>query len=280
VDRAEFSGKPQQDSASSKEDIPEALRDTPNTQTQSRQHRAVVLVGGIVSGAIALGIGSWYVASALQKNTASNQEKNTASNQVSVSALSPAPTPSAEKINPPTSVPDTLLGHLAYAEAPLEELQPIVPDGRIQLRQPAAKQFLAMARAARAAGIILVPISGFRSVQEQQHVYFDIQAQRGQTVTKRAEVSAPPGYSEHHTGYAVDIGDGATPATNLNPNFDRTRAFKWLSTNAARFHFELSFPQDNAQGVSYEPWHWRFVGDRQSLETFYKAKNLSSRNAP
>ncbi len=66
---------------------------------------------------------------------------------------------------------------------------------------------------------------------------------------------------------------------NLNPDFDKTRAFKWLVANAARFSFELSFPQDNSQGVSYEPWHWRYVGDRQSLETFYKAKNLSSRNA-
>jgi D-alanyl-D-alanine carboxypeptidase len=37
----------------------------------------------------------------------------------------------------------------------------------------------------------------------------------------------------------------------------------------------MSFPKDNPQGVSYEPWHWRFVGDRQSLETFYKAKNLT-----
>lgn len=137
-----------------------------------------------------------------------------------------------------------------------------------------------MVQAARAVGVILVPISGFRSVQQQQHVYFDIQAQRGQTVKQRAEVSAPPGYSEHHTGYAVDIGDGTTPATNLSPNFEKTRAFRWLNANAARFHFEMSFPKDNLQGVSYEPWHWRFVGDRHSLETFYKAKNLNPGNTP
>ena len=92
--------------------------------------------------------------------------------------------------------------------------------------------------------------------------------------TKRAEVSAPPGYSEHHTGYAVDIGDGRTPATNLNTNFENTAAFKWLEENAAYYSFELSFPKGNPQGVSYEPWHWRFVGDPDSLETFYKAQNL------
>ncbi|MCY7275262.1 MAG: D-alanyl-D-alanine carboxypeptidase family protein, partial [Phormidesmis sp. CAN_BIN44] len=70
----------------------------------------------------------------------------------------------------------------------------------------------------------------------------------------------------------IDIGDGNVPATNLSPSFDQTAAFNWLKQNAVRFNFEISFPKNNPQGVSYEPWHWRFVGDRQSLETFYKAR--------
>jgi D-alanyl-D-alanine carboxypeptidase len=74
----------------------------------------------------------------------------------------------------------------------------------------------------------------------------------------------------------MDIGDGRTPATNLSPDFEKTAAFKWLEKNAAYYSFEVSFPKGNAQGVSYEPWHWRFVGDRDSLETFYRAKNLTS----
>jgi D-alanyl-D-alanine carboxypeptidase len=73
----------------------------------------------------------------------------------------------------------------------------------------------------------------------------------------------------------VDIGDAQTPATNLNPNFENTAAFKWLEQNAAYYSFELSFPRNNPQGVSYEPWHWRFVGDRNSLETFYKGEKLN-----
>ena len=169
-----------------------------------------------------------------------------------------------------------MLGHFAYAEAPADELQPIVADGSIKMRSTAAEKFQAMKAAALATGVVLAPISGFRSQQTQEQVFFDVKAARGQATTKRAAVSAPPGYSEHHTGYAVDIGDGAVPATNLNTTFENTKAFKWLEANAAYFSFEMSFPQDNPQGVSYEPWHWRFVGDRQSLETFYKAKN--SRN--
>lgn len=265
MDDSDLSGKRRNNSGErSPDDIPEAFRELPDVQSQSRS-KLYLLIGGLLGlGAIAGVASFWYVNSAPSKNTAST----------STPAISPSPvaTQTVPKVNPPNNNLDNLLGHLAYASAPASELQPIVAGSHIKLRQPAAQQFQAMMRSARARGVILVPISGFRSIQEQQHVYFDIQAQRGQTVTKRAEVSAPPGYSEHHTGYAVDIGDGATPATNLNPNFDKTKAFQWLNANAARFHFEMSFPEDNAQGVSYEPWHWRFVGDRQSLETFYKAR--------
>ncbi|NEQ19342.1 MAG: D-alanyl-D-alanine carboxypeptidase family protein, partial [Microcoleus sp. SIO2G3] len=146
--------------------------------------------------------------------------------------------------------------------------------GQIRMRKTAAQQYLAMAQAARSEGVILVPISGFRSVKDQEQLFFGVKSQRNQSAAERAAVSAPPGYSEHHTGYAVDIGDAAVPATNVNPNFEKTKAFQWLQANAARFSFELSFPKDNPQGVSYEPWHWRYVGDRSSLETFYKAKNF------
>ncbi len=256
----------------SPDDIPEALRDVSENQTASGSNLSY-LVGGLMGvGAIALVTSLWYFNSAPPKN-ASAPVNNAAPQAAPAISPSPANTQSTPKDNPSDNNSDALLGHFAYAEAPQTELQTIaVNDRKVTLREPAAQEFQAMVRAARASGVILVPISSFRSLQEQQSVYFDIQAQRGQTVTKRAEVSAPPGYSEHHTGYAVDIGDGAVPATNLNPNFDKTKAYKWLSANATRFHFEMSFPKDNPQGVSYEPWHWRFVGDRQSLETFYKAR--------
>jgi len=265
VNKAEFSGKPDKIPPHSIEDIPEALRDNHHVQIKASRTKLVFLIGGLVGlTVIALSAGSWYLASAPQRNAVSDS--------VSTSAPNPAPTQSVEEANPPATNSETLLGHFAYSEAPLQELQPIVADGGIKLRKAAATKFQEMVAAARAAGVVLVPISGFRSANTQEQLFFDIKAARGQVATKRASVSAPPGYSEHHTGYAVDIGDGATPATNLNPNFDKTKAFQWLNANAARFHFEMSFPEDNAQGVSYEPWHWRFVGDRQSLETFYKAR--------
>lgn len=49
---------------------------------------------------------------------------------------------------------------------------------------------------------------------------------------------------------------------------------------AGRYHFELSFPKDNLQGIMYEPWHWRFVGDDHSLHTFYAQHKLGSSSFP
>lgn len=173
---------------------------------------------------------------------------------------------------------DELLGHLSYEEAPQSELKAISSDGHFKLREAAADKFLQMQEAARRDGVNLSIISAFRTVEEQNQLFFKVKEQRGQVVSKRAEVSAPPGYSEHHTGYAIDIGDANAPSTNLNQDFENTKAFQWLEKNASSYSFELSFTKNNPQGVNYEPWHWRFVGDRQSLETFYRAKNLPKIN--
>lgn len=164
----------------------------------------------------------------------------------------------------------SLLGHFAYDEVPPSELVPLSYDATIRLRPAAAQSFEAMMADAATQGIYLLPLSGFRSVEDQQYLFFNVKAERGQTTTTRAEVSAPPGYSEHHTGYAIDIGDADFPDTHLQVVFEETPAFQWLEQNAARYSFELSFPEDNPQGIQYEPWHWRFVGDSDSLETFYQ----------
>lgn len=186
----------------------------------------------------------------------------------------PAFTPEAQE----NSIePEHLLGHLPYQEASLSELKPITNDGSLKLRAKAAEKFLEMQSSARANGVIIVPISAFRSISQQEYLFFGIKEQRAQDASKRAKVSAPPGYSEHHTGYAVDIGDGRAPATNLSPSFDKTAAYRWLVNNAAKYSFELSFTTDNLQGISYEPWHWRYVGDTHSLKTFYQARNLKSK---
>jgi zinc D-Ala-D-Ala carboxypeptidase len=243
--------------AKSVDDIPIAQRDrhTPPTaksaaaRTGLRQRQLFLMMGMMMAIASLVAITLLLL-------------KNNSNNTIAVPS-----TPVA--INNPVSA-DTLLHHFRYAEASSSQLASI--GSGFRLRRAAAQKFQLMVGAAQTAGVNINTISAFRSVSEQQRLFFDVKAERAQAASKRAEVSAPPNYSEHHTGYAVDLGDNTTPAANLNESFDQTAAFKWLAANAARYSFELSFRQNNTQGVSYEPWHWRYVGDSDSLETFYKAK--------
>ncbi len=234
------------------DDIPEALREISDKSSSSQQSLLRLVMSGLFGlGAIAL------LTLALIFQPIEGKE-----------VVDEKPPPETPPINKPDILPN-ILGHLSYEEAPTGSLQAVTSDGRVRLRQGAAAKFRQMQSAARAEGVILTPISGFRSVQDQEYLFFKIKEERAQNTAKRAEVSAPPGYSEHHTGYAIDIGDGKVPATNLATSFENTAAFRWLRANAAKYSFELSFPKDNPQGISYEPWHWRFVGDSHSLDTFY-----------
>jgi D-alanyl-D-alanine carboxypeptidase len=147
----------------------------------------------------------------------------------------------------------------------------------MELRSEAARDLLAMQRAAAIDGVDLRVISAFRSVALQNGLFFDVKAERNQSPRSRAKVSAPPGFSEHSTGYAVDLGDARQPDTDLSESFEQTAAYRWLAANANRHHFSLSFPRDNPQGVSYEPWHWRYEGSAEALKMFEPAQRLTER---
>lgn len=141
-----------------------------------------------------------------------------------------------------------------YAEA--RRLQPVGlgTDGRDKLLAPAAAAAWQALRAAAAAdGVELLLVSAFRSV-EFQAALIRAKRDRGQPLEQILRVNAPPGYSEHHSGRAVDIGMRGIAA--LDEHFESTPAFAWLSAEASRFGFVLSYPRGNAQGYGYEPWHW------------------------
>lgn len=163
---------------------------------------------------------------------------------------------------PPARPADTRYGHRAYGETgePLAAAGRYRDTGRIvRLRTEAAEAFRAMQEAARKAGVELTPISGFRTRNYQDGLFSRAIRKYGDRQSAARWV-APPGYSEHHTGFAVDIGALERPETDVESTFEETPAFAWLQDNAHRFGFEMSFPRDNPQGVSYEPWHWRFTG--------------------
>ncbi len=102
-------------------------------------------------------------------------------------------------------------------------------------------------------GIALDAISGFRSHAYQLGI-FERKLARGLSVAEILKVNAAPGFSEHHSGHALDIGTpGDAPAEE---SFEATDAFAWLQANAGRHGFQLSYPRDNPHGIVYEPWHW------------------------
>ncbi len=177
--------------------------------------------------------------------------------------------PTPENSTSSDEPPNTLLNHHRYEEAPQSELVLLNSKSTLKLRPAAQAGVTAMIAKAKSEGVQLGVVSGFRTIEDQDYLYFKVKAERGQSAKTRAEVSAPPGYSEHHTGYAVDIIDESRPETNVEESFETTLAYQWLEKNAAFFNFEMSFPKDNESAVSYEPWHWRYVGDQDSLETFY-----------
>lgn len=126
--------------------------------------------------------------------------------------------------------------------------------GRQHMMTPAAANaWGAMKAAAQQDGVILEVVSAFRSIERQVDIIRDKIA-RQMPMERILSLSAPPGYSEHHTGCAIDINTPGCIATE--EEFERTPAFRWLQEHAHRFGFVLSYPRGNDLGFIYEPWHW------------------------
>lgn len=123
------------------------------------------------------------------------------------------------------------------------------------LQASTAEALNEMLAAAAADGHTLQVVSAFRSIDYQGEL-IEKRLSRGDSLDKILKVNVAPGYSEHHTGCAVDL--SAPGFEPLEPEFDASAAFAWLMRHAARFQFSLSYPRDNPYGLDYEPWHWRF----------------------
>jgi zinc D-Ala-D-Ala carboxypeptidase len=128
-------------------------------------------------------------------------------------------------------------------------------DRTQQLHSQVMPFFEDMLEAAKKDGVDLWVVSAFRS--------FDTQAQLKQayTVTYGSGAnafSADQGFSEHQLGTAVDF-TTRDMSGGLTEAFETTAAYKWLTDNAHKYGFTLSYPRGNAYYV-FEPWHWRFVG--------------------
>jgi len=145
-------------------------------------------------------------------------------------------------------------GLMQFVEAQDLECVATTTDGReICLASDAARAWREMHAAARNEGVSLVLVSGFRSVARQAEI-IAAKLAAGELLGAVLEVCAAPGFSEHHSGRAVDLASDAGPV--LEEAFEATPAFLWLTRRAKEFGFSLSYPPGNAQGYCYEPWHW------------------------
>lgn len=110
--------------------------------------------------------------------------------------------------------------------------------------------------------------SGYRSIEYQKEV-FDRQVQeykkQGKTQKEAEELTLKiinkPGTSDHNLGLAVDF-------NYANNDFEETTAFEWLKQNAENYGFILRYPKEKEEitKVTYEPWHWRYVGEEHAKE--------------
>jgi len=142
----------------------------------------------------------------------------------------------------------------AYEEAvDLVDVGPNLVGLMQRLTPETAAKWAEMVDAAAIDGVTLLIVSGFRGIDYQARLIRK-KINAGQIVSDILQVNAAPGFSEHHTGRAVDI---ATPGSRpLTEEFEHSEAFRWLTANAARYGFSMTYPRENAYGFIYEPWHW------------------------
>jgi D-alanyl-D-alanine carboxypeptidase len=126
--------------------------------------------------------------------------------------------------------------------------------GRMQSLVPlAAARWQQMVEAASSDGVRLLIVSGFRSYDYQAELIRNKIA-AGRNIDDILTVNAAPGFSQHHTGAAVDI---ASPGSRpLTEEFEHSGAFEWLTGHASHYGFSMTYPRENPWGFIYEPWHW------------------------
>ncbi len=106
----------------------------------------------------------------------------------------------------------------------------------------------------------IVVTDAYRTKQTQQQIWDSTIKERGEIFTKK--YVAKPGCSEHELGLAIDL--GLANATNdfIKPSFSNGPVVEAFLSNMSEFGFILRYPKgkEHITGISFEPWHFRYVG--------------------
>lgn len=123
-------------------------------------------------------------------------------------------------------------------------------DYKIYVRTETKEALMAMAAEASKSNIQLKVKSGFRSARYQRTILRRKLAEGG-NMNDLFKLIAPPGYSQHETGYALDMAIDSGL-------FKNSESYKWLKKNGGRFGFYETYPYDGDKATPWEPWHWYF----------------------
>ena len=153
------------------------------------------------------------------------------------------------------NIKDSITDNIFYESCSLVSIGKDIYGREQFLDSQAAESFFEMKKAAKKDSIDLQFVSAFRSFDSQKKI-IERKLNRGSLINKILEENKLPGYSEHHTGKAIDF--TSKKLNTLSTQFENSKEFKWITENASTYNFYLSYPKDNEEGIMYEPWHWMF----------------------
>lgn len=130
--------------------------------------------------------------------------------------------------------------------------------GSQSINKTVYEAFILMSEAASAEGFDLMINSSYRSYEDQSEVYDYYKDSKGEAYADT--IAARAGYSEHQTGYALDI---FSLQSSSQTGFEESETYAWLLENSYKYGFIIRYPEDKEYitGYSFEPWHYRYVGE-------------------
>lgn len=200
----------------------------------------------------------------------------------------PKPAPKVEekpKVTPKPSTPPNKSGYIEGQQLPdkptiingvliASKKYPLPSTYAPGENKEARAAFDEMAAEAKLSGFNLTAFSTYRSYEYQVSLYDRYVKRDGVEAADR--YSARPGYSEHQTGLAFDIGEVNFEKYWASSKFGETEAGKWVAANAHRYGFILRYPKgkEHITGYMHESWHFRYVGKDIAKEVFERNTTL------
>ncbi|MDR0851304.1 MAG: D-alanyl-D-alanine carboxypeptidase family protein [Clostridiales Family XIII bacterium] len=154
----------------------------------------------------------------------------------------------------------------AYTPIEDDEIEDLVsvpvPGDRfdVKLRAEAAEMLALLLHDADAEGSV-IPVSGYRTHEEQERVWNESVSEYGEAFT--IKYVARPDHSEHQTGLAIDLAANRNSIDFVRPAFpEDDAACLRVREKAAEYGFIVRYGKDKERitGIAYEPWHFRYVG--------------------